>query len=81
MIKPLSELLFNDTYCITAEGVADSKSLCHAFQWWTLYFTMLGKVLQKLVNNRIVDHLARYVTRMSMSTVSFLAQLDSGILC
>ena len=40
----------------------------------------VSKVFEKLVNNRIVDHPERYVTRMSRSTVSFLAQLDSGVL-
>ena len=40
----------------------------------------ISKLFEELVNNRIVDHPERYVPRMSRSTVSFLAELDSGVL-
>ena len=48
---------------------------------WFLFLTLEGGLLVILIDCMIFLSPFLDVTRMSMSTVSFLAQLDSGILC
>ena len=58
--------------------------LADALQHWLNWFHFLifeGDVLAILIDCMIFLLLFLNITRMSMSAVSFLAQLDSGILC
>ena len=48
---------------------------------WTHFLILEGGLLIILIDCMIFQSLSLDVTRMSMSTVSFLAQLDFGILC
>ena len=50
------------------------------FNWFHFFFLEVG-VLVILIDYMIFLSPFLHVTGMSMSTVSFLAQLDSGILC
>ena len=54
-----------------------SSELAH----WFLFLILEGDLLVILIDCMIFLSPFLDVTRMSMSTVSFLAQLDSGILC
>ena len=54
--------------------------LQHWLNWFHLPF-LAGGLLVTLIDCMIFLQLFLDVTRMSMSTVSFLTQLDFGILC
>ena len=49
--------------------------------YWFHFFILKGDLLVTLIHGMIFLSPFPDITRMSMSTVSFLTQLDSGILC
>ena len=67
-----------------AQVFSNGITLVDVLQNWLSWFYFLfleGGLLVFLIDCMIFLSLFLDVTRMSMSTVSFLAQLDSGILC
>ena len=96
--KCLKESCFPDCWKFKNVGERSTAKNYHPVS----LLSMVNQVFEKLVNNKIVDHLEKYdlffdfhygfrssrstadlltVYQQSISTVSFLAQLDSGILC
>ena len=91
--KFLSELLFNNTYCIPVEVVTDSKSLCDAFhskkkvleKCLQIDITLLKEFIDKrsITNIHYVpgqNQLANVLTKKGASSKEFFNTLSNRVL-
>ena len=66
---------------VFSKGITLVNVLWNWFNWFHFLFVKGGGILIILIGFMIFLPSFLDVTRMSMSTVSFLSQLDSGVLC